>query len=295
MKAILQSWFTVALLLIVIHVGATEIQDASPGPSIVGIDHMPLAVKDLEQASDAYRRLGFSLKPGRFHEDGTRNNHVKFRDGSGIELLTPPSKSGDALTAHYLEHLKQGDGPAYISFHARDIDKLVAALETSGFRFKQGDLITLEDPLLNFIFFDQDNRSPTDKPEHFAHPNSAIAMSGVWLALDDESRKRLTQLLIALGAVESEKTVFVPDAVPASVFTVQNGQIVVLPKNHQLFDGRPVVGAAFHVRDIATAGRYLKSSGASSLISMKTSVGQHLLLVPPLAAHGLWLEFREER
>jgi len=131
---------------------------------------MPLAVADFEQASDTYRKLGFSLKPGRLHENGIRNNHVKFKDGSGMELLNPPSKSVDAMTAHFLEHPKQGDGPAYISFHARDTGKLLVALESSGFGFKQGDLITLQDPLLDFILFDEDNRSPTDKPEHFAHP-----------------------------------------------------------------------------------------------------------------------------
>jgi len=35
-------------------------------PPLIGIDHIPLAVKNLEQASDSYRRLGFALKPGRF-------------------------------------------------------------------------------------------------------------------------------------------------------------------------------------------------------------------------------------
>jgi hypothetical protein len=127
------------------------------------------------------------------HDHGIRNNHVKFKDGSGIELLNPPSKAVDALTAHYVEHLQQDDGPAYISFHARDTTKLVAALESSGFRSKQGDLITLDDPPLGFICFDQDNRSPTDEPEHFAHPNSAVAMTGVSLALDNGLRMRLTK------------------------------------------------------------------------------------------------------
>ena len=161
----MKAWLSLALLLTVFRVEATEPQEASLGPSIIGIDHMPLAVKDLEQASDTYRQLGFSLKPGRLHEDGIRNNHVKFKDGSGIELLNPPSKSVDALTAHYLGHLKQGDCP--------------------------------------------------------------------------------------------------------------------------------VIGAVFHAQDAATAVRYLDSS-KGSLISLKTPSGARSLLITPLAAHGLWLEFREE-
>jgi hypothetical protein len=117
-----KTWLSLALLLTVFRVAAAESPEASLGPSIIGIDHMPLAVKDLEQASDTYRQLGFSLKPGRLHEDGIRNNHVKFKDGSGIELLSPPNSSADALTAHYLEHLQQGDGASVAAIGAGMID-----------------------------------------------------------------------------------------------------------------------------------------------------------------------------
>ena len=64
----------------------------------IGIDHIPLAVNDLASATETYRRLGFAIKPGRFHADGIRNNHVKFEDGAGIELITASAPT-DALTA----------------------------------------------------------------------------------------------------------------------------------------------------------------------------------------------------
>jgi hypothetical protein len=50
-----------------------------------------VVVKDLNAASERYQALGFTLKPGRLHADGIRNNHVKFPDGSGIELISPPA------------------------------------------------------------------------------------------------------------------------------------------------------------------------------------------------------------
>jgi Glyoxalase-like domain len=267
------------LLLLVVCAEAGELQDTQSGPPIIGIDHIPLVVKNLGRAIDAYMGVGFSLKPGRLHGNGIRNSHVKFKDGSGVELLSPPSESKDALTAHYLEHLKQGDGPAYISFHARDTGKLIAVLNSSGFASKNDGTVTLDDPELGFIFFVKDNRSPTDKPEHFVHPNSTIAITSVWLALDGKSRKSLSKMLTALGAVTSEKTVFAPDAIKAAVFTVQNGQIVVLPKNHQLRANRPVIGATFRIPGDALA----------------TSVtgDRRRLLVSPSNAHGLWLDFRE--
>jgi hypothetical protein len=34
-------------------------------PIVLGIDHVPVAVADLEAAGARYRALGFTLKPGR--------------------------------------------------------------------------------------------------------------------------------------------------------------------------------------------------------------------------------------
>jgi hypothetical protein len=51
---------------------------------LFGIDHIPLVVKYLDDAAEAYRRLGFAIKPGRPHADGIRNAHAKFPDGAGI-------------------------------------------------------------------------------------------------------------------------------------------------------------------------------------------------------------------
>jgi hypothetical protein len=65
-----------------------------------GLDHVPIAVNDLERAAAGYRRLGFALKPGRPHDNGIRNQHVKFRDGTELELITAPD-ARDALTRTY--------------------------------------------------------------------------------------------------------------------------------------------------------------------------------------------------
>jgi len=57
-------------------------------PELEGLDHIVVAVKDLEAAAERYRGFGFTLKPGRPHANGIRNLHVKFPDGTEIELLT---------------------------------------------------------------------------------------------------------------------------------------------------------------------------------------------------------------
>jgi catechol 2,3-dioxygenase-like lactoylglutathione lyase family enzyme len=55
---------------------------------ILGIDHTVILVDDLEQASDDYTRLGFTVMPGGEHADGaTHNALITLKDGSYLELL----------------------------------------------------------------------------------------------------------------------------------------------------------------------------------------------------------------
>ena len=62
------------------------------------IDHVNIAVKDLEAAKRQYEKLGFSIKPGRLHESGILNAFTKFKDGNLLELITS-SKEADELSS----------------------------------------------------------------------------------------------------------------------------------------------------------------------------------------------------
>lgn len=283
-----QALALLALLLILSCTNDGQAEDGSLGPSIIGIDHMPTAVKSLDEATAAYRKLGFALKPGRLHEGGIRNSHVKFEDGSGIELISPPGTPADDLSTHYIEFLKLGDGPAYIGLHSRNIEALKRALQSAGFKYND-DSGVLDEPLLDFLFLVQDNRSPTDRPEHFAHANSSFGLTGVWLALDDARREHLERLLTVLGAMKSKTNILAPGSIDAEVFAVQNGRVVVLPKRFQIQNGRPIVGAEFRVRDVAktACGRLTDETSPAA------SGSPRRCLVTPSEAHGLWLEFHE--
>ena len=57
-------------------------------------------VNDLDAAVTRYRALGFALKPGKPHDNGIRNQRVKFEDGTELELLTAP-EAKDRLTTQY--------------------------------------------------------------------------------------------------------------------------------------------------------------------------------------------------
>jgi catechol 2,3-dioxygenase-like lactoylglutathione lyase family enzyme len=68
-----------------------------------GIDHLVLAVRDLDRAAALYERLGFTLTPRALHPWGTANRLVQFQGGNFLELLAvaEPDKIGDAAAGDF--------------------------------------------------------------------------------------------------------------------------------------------------------------------------------------------------
>jgi catechol 2,3-dioxygenase-like lactoylglutathione lyase family enzyme len=264
---------------------------ASSAATVTGLDHVPIAVSDLARAAADYRALGFALKPGRSHDDGIQNQHVKFTDGTELELITAPA-ARDALTRTYRQHLAQGDGPAFFALFAPDMtaaDARLAQLRIPHAR-DAGAIDFPQDPALGYLFLSGRNASPTDRPEHFAHVNTAESLVRVWLAGDDLSRER--ELLDGLGAAVADADVRVPDAMHASVARLQEGEVILLPGSRQLVAGRRVVGATLRVGDLAAA-RAILDRGQPTPLAIVTTRNSRSVFVPPSRTHGLWLEFLE--
>lgn len=250
------------------------------GP-LVSIGHIPIAVRDLDAASADYRVLGFALKPGHRHDDSILNNHVKFADGTELELITA-SQPSDDTAAQYLRRLTSGEGPAFLALEWVDADRVRAALTRADIEFRQGAFFTLGDPSLDYLFFGGDNRSPTDRPEHFAHANGAERLIGVWIA--DAENPSLLKLLRVLGAHLDART---------GEASLANGSTIrLLPRSRRLIADRPLVGAVLLTRDLA---RVRAAAGAAGISTVESSAesGHRGLVLPPSATHGLWLEFRE--
>lgn len=55
---------------------------------LLGIDHIVIAVPDLEAATRSYQGLGFTVVPGGRHPVGTYNSLISLADGSYIELIS---------------------------------------------------------------------------------------------------------------------------------------------------------------------------------------------------------------
>ena len=281
------SWAGVAVY------AAAPLLQGVPDRPVAGLDHIPVAVRDLEAAAATYRRLGFALKPGRPHENGIRNQHVKFADGTGLELITA-TDTRDALTAEYREHLSRGDGAAFVSLFAPDLDRVARAFDAERRAYRRGGgLLSFPpgDPL-RYLFFGGRPESPTDRPEHFRHPNGAEALIGVWIAAEELAAER--GLLAGLGATITEQDVSVPETVRGAVARFPLGDVVLLPGSRQLVPGHRIVGATLRVRDLALLRRALAQGRLEAPPAVQAMPGRSEFL-PPAATHGIWLEFRESR
>jgi Glyoxalase-like domain len=266
---------TIAVALAVAGPGAAWGQGAEvagPGP-VPGLDHIPIAVRDLEAAGAQYRLLGFTLKPGRAHANGLRNLHAKFADGTELELITADSVT-DGVTEQYAAHLARGDGPAFLALYAPEPGSVAEVLAGSNRLRRGGPYLYLDSGQLDYLFFGPRNASPTDRPEHFRHANGAQSLVAVWLAGEDLSAERA--MLEAVGARfgETESPFRGEGRVP--VARLPQGDVLLLPGSRQLVPGRRIVGATLLVADLEAARRVVGGQGDG-----------------PQSAAGMWLEFRE--
>jgi hypothetical protein len=205
---------------------------ASAARGDIGISHVPIAVADLDRAAADFERLGFALKEGRPHPNGIRNRHVKFRDGTEIELITAPEAT-DELTRHYRELIATADGPAFLSLYPADADRAAARMTAAGLPLHRGELyldFEYSDPL-GYMFFAPLNHSPTDKPEHFAHRNAAASLVGV--RMESASFDAERRLFKALG-LDEQPCRDVPTPPRASCVALADGGRLILSTNPTL-------------------------------------------------------------
>ena len=137
---------------------------------------------------------------------------------------------------------------------------------------------------LSAFFFGTRSRSPTDRPEHYRHANTARSLERVWLASDDAA---IVAMLGRLGARLRPGRACLPRCGQVEMATLAAGEIVLLDRRRQRVPGRPIVGVTIGVTSLAATRRALRAGGVTAVASGRS------LFVPPTAANGLWIEFRE--
>jgi catechol 2,3-dioxygenase-like lactoylglutathione lyase family enzyme len=97
--------------------------------AIAGIDHVVIAVRDLDRAQETYARLGFTLTPRGFHTLGSANHCIMF-GADYVELLALPVQH--PAMRYYADFLARGEGLAAVALASDNADDAYAELVADG-------------------------------------------------------------------------------------------------------------------------------------------------------------------
>ena len=162
-----------------------------------GLDHLVVAVRDLEEAAERWRRLGFTLTPrGRHPEWGTENRCVLL-EGGYVELLAVAEPDSTSPLAAALREAAEGlfalafstDDPAAtaaawrtLGFSARGPERLTRLLEADGeVELAFTNVMLPPEETLGLRLFACRHETPgrERRPAWLEHPNRARAIVSV--------------------------------------------------------------------------------------------------------------------
>lgn len=236
----------------------------------VRIDHVVVAVDNLRAAGEAYSQLGFTLTPGREHQNGIENLHLKFPSRSELELLAATNPTDDVARA-YLEFLSGGEGGAFLALqYMGRLEDLMSVARNAGVtpRRSRGpafDWVSFPDsPDLHHIFFIEYHVSSEDPDSILSHANHAVGIDEVWLEGTEKTEEFLLSLSpLACGSARH------PGGFVGQVIGGFLGHLVVVRKGPE--DER--------LRILGVTLRAEPEEGSDVLHS-------------PDATHGIWLRLR---
>jgi Glyoxalase-like domain len=260
-------------------------------PFIKGFDHIPVAVENLERSTDLFKKLGFTLKQGRFHSNGIRNRHIKFSNGTELELITAHDRN-DALSTEYKNFISEGQGPAFVGLFTDDFEALNSQLQKNDIKYElEGKMVTF--PLyseLHSLFFGTRSPSPTDKPEYFIHRNTAFSLIGTWIASENEN-KWIT-FLSGLNIRFEQRSSCFPLFKQYKSAILPQGEINFFPAEVQQIKNHPIVGVVIEVHEIEKMVELLKTEKINFTKNFN-SKNYKSVLISPNTTSGFWLEFRQ--
>ncbi|TAK03001.1 VOC family protein, partial [bacterium] len=96
---------------------------------LLGLDHIVIAVRDLEAAMRSYEQLGFTVVPGGKHPVGTHNVLISFADGSYIEVIAFYRANPDH---RWWRPLQKGEGLVDFCMQTDDLVGDTAKLRDAG-------------------------------------------------------------------------------------------------------------------------------------------------------------------
>ena len=238
----------IAFVFAAMVLGAHPSQECVGTPSAPALDHVILVVRDLDAASAGFRSSGFVLKQGRLHANNLLNRHIKFRDGSSIELMMVRGVPGDAMARDYAALVATAEGGVYVALQVPDVDTpkaAAAALELRTLERRSGPWRFLSFPDTSpaaALFFSAGSAVVQDPDSLLNHVPGVDGLTEAWLEGGPEVVAHLERLgAKRCGSVRSA------DGRMGDRIGLSRGRLVILPPGS---GGRPrVLGVVLRLRE----------------------------------------------
>lgn len=280
-----------------------------------GIDHLVIAVRDLDAARRSFERLGFTVAPSARHPFGTANAVVQF-GSSYLELvsihdaqLIPPARTGAFSFAGFnRDFLAKREGMSMLALKSMDAAADQADFEKHGLpvfevlhfeRMATGPdgvdrpvsfsvTFTREPRLKEAGFFTCQHHRPENfwRPEYQTHANGATAVAAAVLVARDPADFHAFMTVFS-GKRDMSSTSF------GVTFDMGDGAIeIVSPVGYEAWfgersepDPRRFLACRIEVADLGKTREVFAANG----VAFRERRGA--LIVPSHAAHGLAVAF----
>ena len=262
---------------------------------ITRLDHVIIAVRNLDAAAATYRKLGFTLTPRGLHEGKGTGNHCIMFGSTYIELLGIVDEIG--AKGRLAERVNaRGEGGLGIAYGADDADKTYAALRAAG--------IDAEPPNDLARPLDLDGKRDMVRFRNIMLPKLALpeTMQFVCTHVTPElTRARHEWQLHPSGATGVAEVIIAADDIAAAKrelagSALTNSAITLLtPADTERRFGKSLQGAPKH-GIVALTIRVNEPDAAAAMLSMAKVPHQetrNTVTVPAQAAHGIVIEFAE--
>lgn len=197
----------------------------------IHLDHVVLAVADLDSATAHYSRLGFKIKPGMLHANGLKNAHIKFTNGSEMELMTVEGTPGDSLAMLYQHFIDNQQTGAFVALGGIPLDQLSYQLHQAGIKHhlatnRLWNYLTFpNNSALAPLFFIEYKQEVNTNPVYYKHTNRAYAIDQIQIE-SNEQIQNLFELLEVPSRPSSTKGL--------PVYLTSTGNVAMYPsKSHE--------------------------------------------------------------